>query len=93
MQHVIIILCIVLLAGLPAHSAEESVAAQRKSLRPIATEPFLIPDTPPNMTITASSMQFASGVVVLEGNVRAVRDPDRACSERSHFRKSARRAR
>lgn len=78
MQPLIIFFFIIGLGiDLPAcATAEEALCAQRKKLQPIATAPFCIPDTPPNMTITAAAMHFASGVVVLEGNVRAVREPD-----------------
>ncbi|OQA08374.1 MAG: LPS-assembly protein LptD [bacterium ADurb.Bin374] len=91
MQRLIAILSIVLLTGLPAHSAEEGFVVKRKNLRPIATEPFSIPDTPPNMTITSAAMQFASGVVVLEGNVRAVRDPDLLTCGRARLYQTPRR--
>jgi len=42
----------------------------------ISTDAFKIPDTPPETTITATSMLLGSGVITLEGNVRAVREGD-----------------
>lgn len=93
MQHLIIFLFIVgIVIDLPACSAaEEGFGAQRKKIQPIATAPFHIPATPPNMTITSSAMQFASGVVVLEGNVRAVRDPDLLTCGRARLYQTPRR--
>lgn len=43
---------------------------------PAASDSFRIPPEKPDTTITAQLMRFQNGLVILEGNVRAVRETD-----------------
>ena len=51
-------------------------AAPREAPPTTASNPFLIPATPPDITITSDRMLIGSDVVTLEGNVRAIRSGD-----------------
>ncbi len=85
-------LLIIILTGLPAcASTGGDFGAHRTSPAPIASDPFIIPDLPPSVTITAASMRFASGTVVLEGNVRSVRGPDLLTCGRANLYQNPRR--
>ncbi|HOY66755.1 MAG TPA: hypothetical protein PLP29_07680 [Candidatus Ozemobacteraceae bacterium] len=91
MQQQIPLLLILLFTLCAVPAGAEEMFAPRKQPPPIATEPFLVPGTPPGTTITAASMRFAEGRITLDGNVRAVREPDLLTSGLAHLYQDSRR--
>ncbi|HEY9071429.1 MAG TPA: hypothetical protein VIV61_14315 [Candidatus Ozemobacteraceae bacterium] len=91
MQRQISLFLILLFASRATTAGAEDLFAPRKLPPPIATAPFLVPDTLPGTTITAASLRFTEDHITLEGNVRMTRPPDLLTCSLAHLYQNPRR--